>query len=77
MKRLEVLRNGILLGIDPAVKVAALYSLSAVNELPLYPLYVAEPGTISISSEHAGRYEIGNSALKGFHVYQLHGLLAR
>jgi hypothetical protein len=60
MKGLEVLRDGILFGIDPAVKVAAFNSLSAILEFSLNPLKIAEPGAIGISCKHAGRYELGS-----------------
>jgi hypothetical protein len=58
MKGLEVLRDGILFGIDPAVKVAAFNGLSAIPEFPLHPLKIAEPGAIGISCKHAGGDEL-------------------
>jgi hypothetical protein len=60
MKGLEVFRNGILFGIYPAMKVAAFNGLSAILEFTLHPLKIAEPGAIGISSEHAGRNEVGS-----------------
>gem|GEM_PF-2905590 len=58
MKGLEVLWDWILLGIYPAVKVAAFNSLSAILEFSLHPLKIAEPGAIGIGGEHAGGDEV-------------------
>jgi len=60
MKGPEVLWDWILLGIDPAVKVAAFNSLSAILEFSLHPLKIAEPGAIGIGGEHAGGDELGS-----------------
>ena len=60
MKWLEVLWDRILLGIDPAVKVAAFYGLRAILEFSLNPLKIAEPWAIGIGGEHAGGDELGS-----------------
>jgi len=73
MKGLEVLRDGVLLGIYPAVKVAAFYGLRAILEFSLNPLKIAEPWAIGISCKHAGGDELGSrsGALILFFDYQL------
>jgi hypothetical protein len=58
MKGLEVIRDWILLGIDPAVKMSAFNGLSAILEFTLHPLKIAEPGAIGISGKHAGGDEM-------------------
>jgi hypothetical protein len=73
MKGLKVLRDWILLGIYPAVKMSAFNSLSAILEFPLNPLKIAEPGAIGIGGEHAGGDEVRScrGALTLFFDYQL------
>ena len=60
MEGLEVLRDWILLGINPAVLKSAIYRLGAVLELSLHPLKVAEPWAVGEGCEHAGRDEVGS-----------------
>jgi hypothetical protein len=60
MKGLKVLRDWILLGIYPAVKMSAFNGLSAILEFSLNPLKIAEPWAIGIGGEHAGGDELGS-----------------
>jgi len=71
MKGLEAIRDDILFGIYPAVKVAPFYGFRAIQELPLHPLEIAEPGAIGEGGEHAGRDEIWGGDLTGFFICQL------
>jgi hypothetical protein len=75
MKGLEVLRNFVLLGVNPSVLEPPVYRLSAVLELSLNPLDIAEPGTVGEGCEHAGRDEVGGGALIVFFNCQLFDLL--
>jgi hypothetical protein len=59
MKGLKVLRDWILLGIYPAVKMSAFNGLSAILEFSLNPLKIAEPWAIGIGGEHAGGMSSG------------------